>query len=55
MKTINDIIDYVKNDMTNDGFKLCSDSSYCANCKKYDWCFYNTIEIGLDYLYKGEY
>jgi hypothetical protein len=55
MKTINDIIAYVINDMTIDCYHLCSDISYCTDCKKIDWCFYNTIDIGLEYLYKGKY
>lgn len=55
MKTIKDIIEYVKNDITRDCYNLCSDISCCTTCKKIDWCFYNTIDIALDYLYNGEY
>ncbi len=55
MKTINDIIDYVSFDITKECYDLCSDIPYCACCSKVDWCFYNTIDIALDYLYKGEY
>lgn len=50
MKTINDIIEYIKNDITRECYNLCSDISYCRKCKKLDWYF-----IALDYLYKYQY
>lgn len=55
MITLKDIIEYVRNDALNECYNLCSDIPICRCCKKVDWCFYNTIGIGLEYLYKGEY
>lgn len=55
MKTIKDIIEYVKNDITRDCYNLCINIPQCKDCEKVDWCFYNTINIALDYLYKCEY
>lgn len=55
MKTIVDIIEYVRSDITDECYNLCSDIPICSSCNKKDWCFYNTIEIALDYLSKSEY
>lgn len=53
MKTIVDIIEYVKLNMTYESF-MCA-ALYCNCCKKENWCFYDTCFLTLDYLYKGEY
>lgn len=53
MKTIKDIIEYVKECNTEESFE-CGDLP-CNCCKKEHWCFYETCFLTLDYLYKGEY
>lgn len=53
MKTIADIIKYVKNYMTDESF-MCADLP-CNCCIKEHWCFYQTCFLALDYLYNGEF
>ena len=54
MITLKEIIDYVRIEMTRECFYLCDDI-YCTSCNKVNWCFYNTIGIGLEYLYNGQF
>lgn len=49
MKTIADIIKYAIN---ADYGRECT---YCNFCSKLNWCYVDSIECALNYLYKGEY
>lgn len=50
MKTIKDIIEYIYN--ADYGYSCC----FCKrDCNKYNWCYVDSANCALNYLYNGEY